>query len=124
MATKRKQPPTEEENSVKKRQNTSKDFVFYEVKKLHKIPQTRIGKRPIYKFFIDYDDQTGNSKQFPVRAMLDLGSTSFTISLQCAKAFKIPVVRRKNMTKANDFGGNQVKLPGMYTIPLGSSFGN
>jgi transposase InsO family protein len=123
MATKRKQPPTEEDNSSK-RQNTSDDFVFYEVKKLHKIPQTRIGKRPIYKFFIDFDDGKGNSKQFPVRAMLDLGSTSFTISPQCVKAFKVPVVRRKNSIKAKDFGGNSVKLPGMYTIPLSLAFGN
>ena len=56
--------------------------------------------------------------------MLDLGSTSFTISPQCVKAFKIPVVQRKNPIKAMDFGGNKVKLPGMYTIPLGLAFGN
>ena len=98
--------------------------MFYKVKKLHKIPQTRIGKRPIYKFFIDYDDGTGISKQFPVRAMLDLGSTSFTISPETAKVFKIPVVRRKHAIGAKDFGGNKVNLPGLYTIPLGLAFGN
>jgi hypothetical protein len=122
MATKYKEHPTIED-SIPKRQNTSRDFVYYEVKKLHKIPSTRIGKRPIYKFFIDYNDGTGISKQFPVRAMLDLGSTSFTISPECAKAFKIPLVWRKHTIRATDFGGNMVSLPGMYTVPLGLAFG-
>jgi hypothetical protein len=123
MATKRKEHPTIE-NSIPKRQDTSTDFVYYEVRKLHKIPSTRIGKRPIYKFFIDYEDGTGISIQFPVRAMLDLGSTSFTISPECAKAFKIPVAQRKHTIKATDFRGNKVSLPGMYTVPLGFAFGN
>ena len=123
MSTKRKQHPSGEENS-NKRPNTSDDFVYYEVKKLHKIPKTRIGKRPIYKFFIDYDNGTGTSKQFPIRAMLDLGSTSFTISPECAKAYGIPVIKRKNNIEAKDFGGNKVSLPGLYTIPLELAFGN
>jgi hypothetical protein len=123
MATKCKEPPTQE-HSFSKKPNTSDDFVYYEVKKLHKIPSTRIGKRQIYKFFIDYDNGTGTSRQFPVPAMLDLGSTSFTISSECAKVFKILLVRRKQATGANDFGGNMVSLPGMYTIMLGLAFGN
>jgi hypothetical protein len=57
--------------------------------KIQKISATRIGKRPIYRFFIDYD-----GKQFPLRCMLDNGSTSFVISPEAAKAFAIPVVKR------------------------------
>jgi hypothetical protein len=56
--------------------------------------------------------------------MLDLGSTLFTISPECAKAFKIPLVQRKHTIRATYFGGNKVSLPGMYTIPLGLAFGN
>jgi hypothetical protein len=56
--------------------------------------------------------------------MLDLGSTSFTISPECAKAFKVLLVRRKHAIGAKDLGGNKVSLPGMYTIPLGLAFGN
>jgi hypothetical protein len=91
MATKCKETPTQED-SDSKRQDTSDDIVYYKVKKLHKIPSIRIGKRPIYKFYIDYNNETGSSRQFPVQAILDLGSTSFTISPECAKAFKIPFV--------------------------------
>jgi hypothetical protein len=56
--------------------------------------------------------------------MFDLGSISFTISLECTKIFKIPLVRRKHAIGANHFGRNKVRLPGMYTIPLGLAFGN
>jgi hypothetical protein len=123
MTTKCKEPPTQEDSSLK-RPDTFDDFVYYEVKKQYKILSTRIGKRPIYKFFIDYDDGTGTSKQFPARAMLYVGSTSFTISPECAKVYKIPLVQRKHAIRAIDFGGNNVSLPGMYTIPLGLGFGN
>jgi hypothetical protein len=61
MASKRKEPPTPEDSSSQK-PNTSDDFVYYEVKKLYKIPSTGIGKRPTYKFFIDFDDGTGISR--------------------------------------------------------------
>jgi hypothetical protein len=56
--------------------------------------------------------------------MLDLGSTFFTISPECAKVFNIPSVRRKHAIGTKDFGGNKVSLPGMYTIPLGLALGN
>jgi hypothetical protein len=102
----------------------STDFVYYKVKKFRKIPSTRIGKRPIYKFFIDYDDGTVITKKFPVRAMLDLGSALFTISPECAKVFKIPLVRRKNTIAAKVFGGIKTSLTNMKTILLGQAFGN
>jgi hypothetical protein len=75
-----------------KKTNTCTDFVYYQPAlhpKIQKISATRIGKRPIYRFFIDYD-----GKQFPLRCMLDNGSTSFVISPEAAKAFAIPVVKR------------------------------
>ena len=73
---------------------------------------------------MDHTDSDGKIQQFPVRAILDLGSTSFTISPQCAKVFKIPVVKRKKNINAKDFSGKSVGLPNVYTIPLGLAFGN
>jgi hypothetical protein len=55
--------------------------------------------------------------------MLALGSTSFTISPECAKVFKIPLVHRKHAIGAKDYGANKVSLPGMYAIQLGLAFG-
>lgn len=51
--------------------NTSRDFVYHMAArkgaKVYKVSPTKIGKRPIYKFFIDHD-----GKYFPLRCMLDL----------------------------------------------------
>jgi len=107
---------------VPKKQNTSTDFVYYQPAshpKIRKVSATKVGKRPIYRFFIDYD---GN--YFPLRSMLDLGSTSFVISPEAAKAFSIPVVLRPKPAKAGDVSGSQLKTEGLFTVPLGVSFGN
>jgi len=56
--------------------------------------------------------------------MLDLGSTSFVISPEATKAFKIPVVKRNLPVKTSDVGGSRIKTEGLYTVPLGLSFGN
>jgi len=53
----------------------------------------------------------------------DLGSTSFVISPQAAKAFKVPVVKRIIPAKASD-SENQYYNRRLFTIPLGLSFGN
>jgi hypothetical protein len=87
--------------------------------KVYKVALTKIGKRPIYKFFIDFD-----GKYFPLRCMLDLGSTSFVISPQAAKAYKIPVVKQEIPAKASDVGGSGIVTEGLFTIPIGLSFGN
>jgi hypothetical protein len=106
-----------------KRGNTSNDFVFYSsARKNHKITKispTKIGKRPIYKFFIDY-----NNKYYPLWCMLDPGSTSFVISPNAAKDFKIPVVKRTNKVKSNDVTGREIDTEGLFTVPLGLSLGN
>jgi len=109
-----------------KKSNTSTDFVFYTAVIKHngkplikKIHPTKIGERPIYKFFIDYD-----GKYFPLRCMLDLGSTSFVISPQAAKAFQVPVVKRLQPQRTSDVGGKKIKTEGLFTVPLGLSFGN
>jgi hypothetical protein len=90
-----------------KRNNTSKDFIYYlparKTHKITKISPTKIGKRPIYKFFIDHDN-----KYDPLRCMLDLGSTSFVISPNAAKAFKIPVVKRTKKIRSNDVIGREI----------------
>src|SRR5258708_5540007 len=104
-----------------KRNNTSKDFVFYQsARKNHKISKifpTKIGKWPIYQFFIDYD-----TKYYPLRCMLDLGSTSFVISPNAAKAFKIPVVKRMKQVQTKDVTGRKIHTDGLFTVPLGLSF--
>jgi hypothetical protein len=91
MAIQKKDQPTMEGNTHKQ-QNKSDEFVFYKIKKLHKIPKTRLGNCPIYIFFVDYNDEKGNTQRFPVCTMLDLGSTSCIISPQYPKVLKIPWV--------------------------------
>jgi hypothetical protein len=122
-----KRKATEELSSPTiKKHNDSKNFVFYEAVNKHNekptirtVSPTKIGKRPIYKFFIDFD-----GKYFPLRCMLDLGSTSFVISPEAAKAFGIPVVKRILPTKVSDIGGKKIDTEGLHKMPLGLSFGN
>jgi hypothetical protein len=105
-----------------KKIHSSTDYIYYESArhpKIHKVSPTKIGKRPIYRFFIDY---TG--KYFPLRCMLDLGSTSFVISPEAAKAFSIPVVRRQQVIKTGDVSGSTLKTENLFTVPHGISFGN
>jgi len=110
-------------NPTIKKANTSTDFVFYEParknNKIQKISATKIGKRPIYRFFLDFDGQ-----YFPLRCMLDLGSTSFVISPEATKAFGIPVIKRVKQVISKDVTRRQIKTDGLFTIPLGLSFGN
>jgi hypothetical protein len=63
-------------------------------------------------FFIDFD-----GKYFPLRCMLDLGSTSFVISPEAAKAFRVPVVTRTIPARASDVGGKWIITEGLFTIP-------
>jgi len=106
-----------------KKHNSSTDYVFFNRAKktgnVYKISPTKIGKRPIYKFFINVD-----GKYFPIRRMLDLGSTSFVLSPEATKAFKIPVIKRKIPGKASDVGGRKIPTEGLFTVPIGLSFGN
>jgi len=97
-------------NPTVKKANTSTDFVFYEParkKKIQQISATKIGKRPIYRFFLDFDGQ-----YFPLRCMLDLGSTSFVISPEATRAFGIPVIKRKKQVISKDVTGRQIKTDG------------
>jgi len=96
--------------------------VFYEPsrkKKIQKISAITVGKRPIYRFLFDFDNQ-----YFPLQCMIDLGSTSFVISPEAAKAFKIPVVKRTKKVRSNDVTGREIETEGLFTIPLGLSVGN
>jgi hypothetical protein len=107
---------------VPKRINLSTDFVYYQSAqhpKIRKISPTKVGKRPIYKVFIDYD-----GKYFPLRCMLDNGSTSFVISPEAAKPYQIPVVKRQQPVRTGDASGNNMKNENLFTLPLGISFGN
>jgi hypothetical protein len=56
--------------------------------------------------------------------MLDLGSTSFVISPEAATAFKIPVVQREKQIKVKDVSAQKMTTTGLFTFPLGLSFGN
>jgi hypothetical protein len=117
---------TELSSDNAKKRNTSQDYVYYNAVNKHnkkpllqKVTPTKIGERPIYKFFLNFD-----GKYFPVRCMLDLGSTSFVLSPEAAKAFQIPVFKRIQEQNTSDVGGTKIKTEGLYTIPLGLSFGN
>jgi hypothetical protein len=56
--------------------------------------------------------------------MLDLRSTSLVISPEAAKAFKIPGVKRMKKIFSWDVSGRNLNSEGLYTVPLGVSFGN
>jgi hypothetical protein len=56
--------------------------------------------------------------------MLDLGSTSFVISPNATKAFKIPMVKRTKKVRSNDVTGREIVTEGQYTVVLGLSFGS
>jgi hypothetical protein len=67
-----------------KKYTNSSDYVLKEAARIpgHKLKTillTIIGKRPIYKWFINHDNC-----YYPLRCMLDLGSTSFIISPNAA----------------------------------------
>jgi len=103
-------------------QNKSSDIVYYQSalqQKIRKISQTKIGKQPIYQFFIDYDE-----KYFPLRCILDLGSTSFSISQEAAKVYTILVVQRMVEANSTDITRRNIQMQGLFTVPLGLSFGN
>jgi hypothetical protein len=56
--------------------------------------------------------------------MWDIGSTSFVISPEAAKAFGVPVVKRTIPARASDVGGNRIITEGLFTIDLEGSSGN
>jgi hypothetical protein len=56
--------------------------------------------------------------------MFDLGSTSFVLAPEAAKAVKIPVVKRQHQINTRDVSGRDIVMEGLFTIPLGISFGN
>jgi len=105
-----------------KKPSGSTDFVYYQPAshpKFRKMSATKVGKRPIYQFFIDY-----GGKYFLWRCMLDLGSTSFVISPQAANAFSIPVVVRSLPLKTRVVSGSRLKTGGPFTVALGVLFTN
>jgi len=87
--------------------------------KLYKVSPTKIGKRPIYKFFIDC-----NGNYFPLCYLLDLGSTALVISPEAVNAFQVTVVTNTVPARASDVGGTSIITEGTFTIPVGLSFGN
>jgi hypothetical protein len=103
--------------------NTSTNYVFYQAvrdhgRRLKTVSLTKIGKRHIYKFFIDY-----NNNYYLLRCILHLGSTSFVISPNATKAFKIPVSITKRV-QYKDLTGREIVMDGLYMIPLRLFFGN
>jgi len=117
-----KRKASEPLSGLPKKRNISTDFVYYQPAshpKVKKVSATKVGKRPIYCFFVNYD-----GKYFPLRCILDLGSTSFVISPEAAKAFAIPVISRPRPVKTGDVSGSQIKTEGLFPVPLGVSFGN
>jgi len=103
--------------------NTSSNYVFYMAvqrnKKIQNISATKTGKRPIYRFFINYDNCF-----FPLRCRLELGSTPFVKSPEAAKAFTIPVIRTTEKVKSEDVTGTEIVTEGLFTARLGLPLGN
>jgi len=119
MAKRKASEPLERKS---KKINSCTDFVYYQPAlhpNIRKLSATKIGKRPIYRLFIEY-----NGKYFPTRCMLDWGSTSFVLSAQVAKVFSIPVVQRLWLVKSGDVSANDLKTENVSTVHVGISFGN
>jgi len=64
---------------------------------------TKIGKKPVSQFFLDFDNN-----YFPLCCMLNLGITSFVISPEAAKEFQIPVVKRTKRVKTADITSGDI----------------
>jgi hypothetical protein len=105
-----------------KNPDLSNDFVCHMATrkgtKVYKIAPTKIEKRPINMFFLDFD-----GKYFPLRCILDLGSTFFVISPEAPTAFRIPVIKRSIPARAGYVRGRNIIMEGLFTIPFALSFG-
>jgi len=106
-----------------KKPNTFTDFHFYEPirenGKIRKVSATKVGKQPLCKFIVDFDNW-----YFPLRCMLIQGCTSFILFLQAATAFKIPAVKRTRNIKMANVTELEIVMEGLFKIPLGISFDN
>lgn len=119
-----KRKATDELDHTTKKRNVSNVYVDYTAArrtghKLTSVSATKIGKRSVYKFFINY-----NNQYYPLRCMLDLGSTGYVILPNAAKAFKIPVVKGTEKGQSRDVTGRELFTEGIYPIALGFSFAN
>jgi hypothetical protein len=99
--------------------NISTDYVYCESannlgKRIQTVSPMMIGMHPIHRCFIDDGNQ-----HFPLRWMLNLGTTCFVISPYTAKGFKIPVVTRAKKVQSKDVTGREIVTGGLHTIPLG-----
>jgi len=89
-----------------KKSNQTFDFVYHQsasTQKVGKITTTEIGKQPIYPFFINCD-----WNYFPLRCILDLGSTSFVLCPDAAMALAIPVIKWTKTIKSADVNGRMI----------------
>jgi len=102
--------------------NSSTDFVQCQpatLKEIQKVCATRIGKRLIYRFFNQCKIQ-----YFPLTCLLDVGSTSFVISPEAAKAFSIPVIKRTKIVKSNYVFRTEFKTEVLFSQPVAIFCGN
>jgi hypothetical protein len=68
---------------------------------------------------MNYDNQ-----YCPLQCMIDLKSTSFVISPQAAKLYKIPVVRRMKIDKSANVTEREIITEGLFSFLLEMCFGN
>jgi len=61
---------------------------------------------------------------FQYSACWIFGSTSFVLAPEAAKAIKIPVVMRQKKVNTKDVSGRDIVTEGLFTVPLGHTFGN
>jgi hypothetical protein len=106
-----------------KRPNISTDCIFFHTiskdKKIHQVAAMKIGKKPIYRSFVDY-----NNQYYPVRCIPNLGFTSFVISSEATIAFQIPVTQWEQKIQTKHDTGREITTKRPFTVPLGVSFGN
>jgi len=61
MIAMRQRKATDQPNRLAEKSDNSTDFFFYESyrtdRKIKKISSTKIGKKPIYRFFLDFDNR-------------------------------------------------------------------
>src|SRR5258705_10536465 len=59
-----------------------------------RLEEPRIGERPIYRFFLQWKKEL-QTFEYPVKMLCDTGSSTFCLSSAYAKAFNVPIIKRK-----------------------------
>lgn len=99
----------------------SNDYVFYNSNlkncMTHKLSPKIIETRHIYEVVIHF-----HGKQFPIHCILDLGRTSYELSHEPTKPYRVPVVKSNLLTGVSNIQEQKILMKLLITIPLEVSF--